>query len=223
MVIAAKLFRFAREQKGIVMVEGLIVFPLVLLTIAAFVEFGYAVFQWNQTVKALQYGARSLAVSEPIFSLPAPNGDDTYFDVITKQFNDGYTGDATAPVPADIFEKSCGAGTTACDTDKMNRLIYGANASGTDNVCGNAAANTVPGMCDFNPRIGVNNVLATYYRAGLGYEGRPFGPVLTIRLEVRDLNFDLPLVGALLNLDTITIPAHPVTITTEDLCSKNSC
>jgi hypothetical protein len=210
MVIATKLSRFARQQDGTALVEGLLVFPLVLLTFAAFFEFGYAVFQWNQTVKALQAGARHIAVSDPLIST-------------TQMANFDGGGPSGDPVPGAVVSESCGAGTTPCVASEMNRLIYGANADGTDDQCGNAAENTIPGMCDFNTRIGVNNVLATYYRAGLGYEGRPDGPVLTIRLEVKDLNFDLPLVGALLSLDTITIPAHPVTITSEDLCSTRSC
>ncbi len=208
MVIAAKLSRFARQQEGTAMVEGLIVFPLVLLTFAAFFEFGYAVFQWNQTVKALQAGARHAAVSDPLIS------------DITALEGAGAAGD---PVPAEIVSESCGAGTSPCESGPMNRLIFGATAAGTDDECGNAAENTIPGMCDFNTRIGASNVLVTYYRAGLGYVGRPGGPVLTIRLEVKDLNFDLPLVGAILGLDQITIPAHPVTITSEDLCSTSSC
>lgn len=208
MVIPAKLCGFRRQQEGTVMIEGLLVFPLVLLTFAAFFEFGYAVFQWNQTVKALQAGARHIAVSDPLIA------DLSVFDG---------PGDAGDPVPSTVMSVSCGAGTTPCVPAVMNRLIYGADAAGTDDQCGNAAENTIPGMCDFNTRIGVDNVLATYYRAGLGYEGRPYGPVLTIRLEVKGLSFDLPLVGALLSLDTITIPAHPVTITSEDLCSTKSC
>ncbi len=191
------------------MIEGLIVFPLVLLTLAAFVEFGYAVFQWNQTVKALQAGARHAAVSDPLI------GDMSVFN------GAGVAGD---PVPATVVSASCGAGTTACGADEMNRLIFGANPTGvTDDTCGNPSANSIPGMCDFNSRIGADNVLVTYYRAGLGYEGRPDGPVLTIRLEVKDITFDLPIIGALLRLNQLTIPAHPVTITSEDLCSANSC
>lgn len=208
MVNPARLFGFFRRQDGTIMIEGLLVFPLVLLTFSTFFEFGYAVFQWNQTVKALQAGARHIAVSDPLIA------DLTVFD------GGGNAGD---PVPAAVVSVSCGAGTTPCEPDAMNRLIYGANATGTDNICGNPAENTIPGMCDFNTAIRANNVLATYYRAGLGYEGRPFGPVLTIRLEVKNLSFDLPLVGALLNLNTFTIPAHPVTITSEDLCSTRSC
>lgn len=229
MVIVAKLPRFARQQEGVVVVEALLVFPLVLLAFAAFFEFGYAVFQWNQTVKALQYGTRMLTVSEPLLDLDLNDkgGPDTpekrYSVAFAEEFDDGYTDDGTAPVPAAIIERSCGAGTTPCDAEKMNRLVFGATASGTNSACGFWDVNTIPGMCDFNSRIGVENVLVTYYRAGLGYQGRPFGPALTLRVEVKDISFDLPFLGALLGLDTIAIPAHPVTITSEDLCSVRSC
>ena len=44
-----------------------------------------------------------------------------------------------------------------------------------------------------------------------------WGAVATIRLEVQDITFDLPLLGGLLGLDTIEIPPMPVTVTSEDL------
>ena len=44
----------------------MLTFPIIMLVFAAFVEFGYAMSQWNQTVKALQYGARLAAVSDPL-------------------------------------------------------------------------------------------------------------------------------------------------------------
>ena len=44
---------FWQDQRGVTLTEGLITLPLVLLAISAFVEFGYAMSQWNQTVKAL--------------------------------------------------------------------------------------------------------------------------------------------------------------------------
>ena len=80
-----------------------------------------------------------------------------------------------------------------------------------------------PGICDVNWRITPDNIVITYQRSGLGYWGRPDGPVLTMRLEVRDITFDLPILGVLLGLDEITIPAHPVTITTEDLKTCSTC
>ncbi|MGO8658054.1 TadE/TadG family type IV pilus assembly protein, partial [Rhizobium ruizarguesonis] len=44
----------------------MLTFPIVMLVFATFIEFGYAMAQWNQTVKALQYGARLAAVSDPL-------------------------------------------------------------------------------------------------------------------------------------------------------------
>jgi hypothetical protein len=44
-----------------------------------------------------------------------------------------------------------------------------------------------------------------------------------MRLEVRNITFDLPILGGLLGLNDITIPAHPVTITTEDLKTCSTC
>ena len=45
---------FLREESGISLTEAMLTFPIVMLIFAAFVEFGYAMFQWNQTVKAVQ-------------------------------------------------------------------------------------------------------------------------------------------------------------------------
>ena len=61
------------------------------------------------------------------------------------------------------------------------------------------------------------NVVVTYRVSGLGYYGRPSGAVVTIRMEVQNITFDLPILGALLGLDDVTIPAMPVTVTSEDL------
>ena len=72
-------------------------------------------------------------------------------------------------------------------------------------------------MCDLNGLIRPENIRVTYYRSGLGYVGRPAGPVVSITVETRNLNFDFYFLAALLGLENITIPAHPVTITSEDL------
>src|SRR4051812_16886960 len=68
MVRASPFRSFVHEESGASLVEGLIVLPLVILAFAAFVEFGYAMFQWNQTVKALQFGARKAAVSSSMIT-----------------------------------------------------------------------------------------------------------------------------------------------------------
>ncbi len=60
---------FLSEESGATIAEGLIALPLVMLVFAAFIEFGYAMFQWNQTVKAVHYGARLAAVSTSVFDV----------------------------------------------------------------------------------------------------------------------------------------------------------
>jgi TadE-like protein len=200
MVMSGKTFW--KDRKGTALVEGLLVFPLVLLAFASLIEFGFAVYQWNQTAKALQLGARLLAVSAPLAVDMTPLVSD-------------YPSEEGAAPPDTAVAVSCGAGTTACTATEINRLIFG-----TDNICNPNFGATKPGMCDFNGRIQPANVLITYARSGLGYVGRPGGPVVTITLELRGLTFDFFFLGALLGLDSFEIPAFPVTITGEDM---NSC
>ena len=198
---------FWKDQNGVTLTEGLITLPLVLLVISAFVEFGYAMSQWNQTVKALQFGARLAAVSDPLTS--------DFADVFPSDADDPLNnGDAT-PNDATI-SSTCGPNLANC-SDALTRIVMG-----SDGVCG-VAGDPNPGICDLNWRIQPANLVVTYQRSGLGYWGRPNGPVLTMRLEVRNVTFDLPLLGALLGLDQIEVPAHPVTLTTEDLETCSSC
>lgn len=213
MVTLRSPLSFWRDERGVTLVEGLITFPLVLLVFAAFVEFGYAMSQWNQTVKALQFGARLAAVSDPL----------------TKDFADVFPADAANPLdngdatPNDAtISSTCWLGSGDLDVSgncsaELNRIV-----KGSDGDCG-AAGDPNPGICDLNWRIQPANLVVTYQRSGLGYWGRPNGPVLTMRLEVRDVTFDLPLLGGLLGLDEIEVPAHPVTLTTEDLETCSSC
>ncbi|WDZ80752.1 pilus assembly protein (plasmid) [Ensifer adhaerens] len=198
---------FWKDQNGVTLTEGLITLPLVLLVFAAFVEFGYAMSQWNQTVKALQFGARLAAVSDPLTS--------DFTEVFpTDADNPLNNGDAT-PNDAGI-SSTCGPNLANC-SGALTRIVMG-----SDGICG-VVGDPNPGICDLNWRIQPANLVVTYQRSGLGYWGRPNGPVLTMRLEVRDVTFDLPLLGALLGLDQIEVPAHAVTLTTEDLETCSSC
>ena len=201
MVRASPFRSFVRDEAGAVLAEGLIVFPLVLLIFAAFVEFGYAVFQWNQTVKALQFGARKAAVSSSMV---------TGFDPVTVTASGSTNAGVAIPVGA-LGPWTC-TGRPAC-TAELNRIVYGAAGATTCQPVGTGS----PAMCQLNPRIGINNVRVTYMTSGLGYYGRPAGAVLTIRMEVLGITFNLPLLGALLGLNNVTVPALPVTITSEDL------
>ncbi|MDK1490774.1 TadE/TadG family type IV pilus assembly protein [Sinorhizobium sp. 7-81] len=207
MVIFRTLVSFCQDTRGVSLVEALLTFPIVILIFAAFVEFGYAMSQWNQTVKALQYGARLAAVSDPLTS----NFDTAFPISAANPLDNG----KAAPNNATIAS-TCGPALANCSAE-LSRIV-----KGSDGVCG-TAGDPRPGICDLNWRIQPENLVVTYQRSGLGYWGRPNGPVLTMRLEVRDVTFDLPVLGGLLGLNDITIPAHPVTITTEDLKTCSTC
>ncbi|MBS3648102.1 pilus assembly protein [Pseudaminobacter sp. 19-2017] len=197
MVRHRSLRRFLGEEAGVTLVEGLISLPIVMLAFAAFVEFGYAMFQWNQTVKALQLGARLVAVSDRML---------TQAQVTSLSTSTGGVGGQG--LPADGLSFTCVNGGSAECQAGLRRLVNGSGRW--------------PGLRAFNPRIGLDNVAVTYTRSGLGYHGRPNGAVVTIRLEARNITFNLPLLGGLLGLNTITIPPMPVTITSEDLSTSSS-
>ncbi len=198
---------FRQDESGVAMTEALITFPIVMLMFATFIEFGYAMSQWNQTVKALQYGARLAAVSDPLTS---------DFDAVfpTEAANPLNNGNAT-PNDATI-SSTCGPNLSNCSAE-LSRIVLG-----SDGACG-VAGDPLPGICDINWRIEPENLVVTYQRSGLGYWGRPEGPVLTMRLEVRDVTLELLFLGPLLGFDEIDVPAHPVTITTEDLQTCSTC
>jgi Flp pilus assembly protein TadG len=203
-----------RNESGAVLAEGMIVLPVVLLMFAAFVEFGYAMFQWNQTVKAAQYGARIAAVSDPLAAafVPVTAATPSSTDDAGKTIPVAGTGAASGQV---VSSWACGAGTgTACDTAGIQRLVYGKAGNTT---CQSISATVRPAMCHLNPRIQAANVRVTYSRSGLGYFGRPQGAVVTVRVEVLNVAFNLPFLGTLLKLNTITIPSLPATVTSEDL------
>lgn len=198
--MVALLKRFRESEDGVSLTEALLVTPIVLLVFTTFIELGFATFQWNQTVTAMQHGARMLAVSDPMLA-----------DM--SHLTSDYPTTEGGPVPPAILSLSCGAGEVACDSTQMQRLI-----TGSDTSCAYVAG-TRPGMCDIFPRITANSVRITYYRSGLGYVGRPDGPVLSITVELRNLTFNFLLLGRFLPTSVLTIPAHPVTITSEDMSS----
>jgi Flp pilus assembly protein TadG len=199
---------FLSEESGISLTEGMLVIPIVLLAFAAFVEFGYAMFQWNQTVKAAQYGARLAAVSDPVAN---------DFDPVAAAAAPSAT-DVGATIPIGGSWSCTGA---ACNSG-LNRIVYG-SAGATS--CPALGAGVRLAMCHFNPtKIELANVSVTYELSGLGYYTRPAGAVVTIRLTVQGITFDsdsgdndLPIIGTLLGIAQLAMPPIQVTITSEDL------
>lgn len=195
MVRLRSLRRFGASQSGIALTEGLIVFPIMVLAVSVCVEFGYMVNQWNLAAKAMQLSARQLVVSPPA----TPDFCDVFV------FDDTRGGQLIA---ADTTVTSaCGAGTGAtCDATVMASLLDGApgaNRPGLRNI--------------FDRNLTAGDLRVTYTQSGLGYEGRPMGPVVSVRLDVVRDPVDLPVLSVLLDLAGLSFPPFTVTATTEDL------
>ncbi|MBT8474400.1 MAG: pilus assembly protein [Alphaproteobacteria bacterium] len=209
-MMGKRIRRLAREEDGLSLTEALLTLPVVLIVISAFVEFGFGLFQWSQTVKSLQLGARLAAVSDPVTDVSS----------LAADLSGGLPGD-----PAPGFDETdivrCGGSGPACsETEAFNRLFYGSRIGTELYECDSNYGTRAPGICDFNPTLEPENIVITYARSGLGYTDRPgpaSGLVMTITLETENHTFDLPLLGALLGVNTFEIPALPVTVTSEDL------
>lgn len=188
------LKNFWKQQSGSALSEGLMVFPIMVLAVAACVEFGFLLHQWNSGAKAMQMGVRKLIVTEPVTS--------DFYDVF--QFNGNETGElinASAGVAS-----TCGAGTgNVCNATIMERIVEG-NGSWK-------------GLQAYFPALAIEDIRVTYERNGLGYEGRPDGPVVSVRMELIRGSINLPITSTVLHLLDIEFPPFAVTATSEDLRS----
>lgn len=199
---------FLAENEGATMVEMTLVIVLLFLVTLGFVDFGYALYQWNQASKAVQVGARLAAVSNPVAS---------NLTAVVDGLNTGVTpGDPSAG-----YSVRCNGATSSCtgggtfSAANMNRIVFGA-----DGVCGPPFGAGARGMCDVfqrNPSLGPANVVVEYTYSGLGYAARPGGPVPTIRVQLQDLTFNFFFLAGLLGLGQMEIPPMTGTITGEDL------
>jgi hypothetical protein len=64
------------------------------------------------------------------------------------------------------------------------------------------------------------NVVVEYVHTGLGYAGRPGGPIPTIRLSLTGLNFDFIILNRLIGLPQISMSSLMATATGEDLSGR---
>ncbi|MFD1341175.1 TadE/TadG family type IV pilus assembly protein [Litorisediminicola beolgyonensis] len=207
------------DRSGVTFVEALLVMPILILMMAGMIELGVLMAQFNQTVKAMHIGARYLAVSYPVLddSLLDSSGGGILPSISAMRSSNA----AGQPSPNDGLAISCTTGSTpACNSTRLNAIL-----TGGDGVCGRPATYSRPGICDVAPAVTANNLRVTYFRTGLGYAGRPYGPVATIRLELINFRFDfMGLAGvlALFGANTASgfvFQPQPVTITSEDMWS----
>jgi hypothetical protein len=208
--------RLGKDCEGAALVEFTIVLLMLLLVIGGIVDFSLAFWQMNMATKAVERGARIAAVSTPVAS--------NYADIDTVA--GGTPGDA---LPADFaFDIKCdgGAGSCSCvsgscagvsyDADAMNTIVYG---RGNGGACNTAASNVYAiGMCNLLNTITPANVIVEYTAApGVGFRGRPCGPVSTITVSLQNVMFGWFFLGGLMSFADLRFPSMRTTITSEDL------
>lgn len=203
-----------RDQCGAVFAEFAILLPIVVIIVCGSIDFLYAFYQLNAAAKAVEVGARIAAVSDPV-----ANGLD---DLSNEALLNG--ADPGAPMPA--FTVSCGEGHCGCvgacgtmpensfNASALDRIVYGRGQTS----CGVAASYYATGMCEVLSSIAPSNVLVVYSQTGLGYAGRPGGPVPTITVSLRGMQFHFFFLTSLLGVH-IAMPPMTASVTAEDLCS----
>ena len=212
------VLRFIRDTNGSVLVEVAIMLTFLIFFIFGSIDFLFAFYDWNAATKAVQAGARIAAVSDPVatnfdvisaalISRPLPPGSAMPAFTITC---DGSTAKCSC-------EGSCPAGEIVYNAAAMNTIVYGRGS----NACGDATSSYTAGMCDIFKRITPANVRIEYRQplapAGLGYVGRPGGPIPTIKVTLQNVAFRFFLLGALFH--DIQMPGLATTMTGQDLSS----
>jgi Flp pilus assembly protein TadG len=199
------LRHLARNERGASMVEFSIIASLFFMLLGGLIDFSYAFYQWNSATKALQQGARLAATSDPV-------------DSSLKNWQ-GMDGGAAPGDPFPAFTRTCSGASGSCSggtysSTAMNTIVYGRGQTS----CGAVGADQTPGMCDVFSRVQPQNVIVTYQQTGLGFAGRPGGPVPTITVELTGLTFNYVFLGGLFG--PITMPPMRTTETGEDMCTN---
>lgn len=243
---SAKRKNLLHDTSGAVLVEFTAALVVFLLLLFGTVEFSNLFYQWNAATKAVQWGARLAAVSDPVASnLKTLVGteDGTIPGIVSTANYDCTCGwdQATTTLKC---SGSVPTNATACtyDTSAMQTLVFGRAANGTVyQACQTSPAKM--GMCNMFPGLTLQNVTVEYKYTGLGYAGRPGsggntgGPVPTITVSLHQrviaadpnvLKFQFILIGGLMKIgnsafpDFIDLPSFATTVTGEDLAKAGS-
>jgi Flp pilus assembly pilin Flp len=207
--------RFVRDGAGAVLVEATVVMSLMFIFILGSVDFMYAFYQWNAASKAVQVGVRLAAVSDPVAV--------GLHNLSTAVANSFVPPGASMPgffVRCEGKSETCTcsgacAGVGAYNRAAMDTIVFGRGSSS----CADARSFYQAGMCDIFSRITAANVVIVYAQTGLGYAGRPGGPVPTITVSLQNLPFQFFFLSGVMGFDKIQIPALTTSMTAEDMAS----
>jgi Flp pilus assembly protein TadG len=218
------------DEDGGVIVEAAIVIPMMIVFLFGAVDFLFAMNQWNAASKAAQLGARLAAVSSPVATgLVDPATGITQQVLSSTVLPGGTMPSFTVTCSGNNTTCSCNSSPSGCygygssvtlDTNALKTIVYGRGNNGS---CNSPSSFYFAGMCDMYPGLQPANVVVTYTQTGLGYAGRPDGPVPTVQVSLRALNFRFFFLSSLLGFSSIPIPiiaSAPTTMTGEALCSS---
>jgi Flp pilus assembly pilin Flp len=195
------------DERGATTVEFGLISGLLFLVLFAIADFGYAFWQWSSATKALQLGVRLAAVSDPVSS-----------DLKTMT---GLSAGVVDGDPMPYYQRVCSGATSSCtnngtfDLGALQSIVYGRG-----NTTCPTQAQGFPPMCQIFPRVRPANVVIEYVHTGLGYAGRPGGPIPTIKLSLTGLNFDFIILNRLIGLPQISMSNLMATATGEDLSGR---
>ncbi len=220
------LKRLRDDTDGAAFLEFTVLAMFFFTLLFGIVEFTLAFYQWNAGTKAVQLGARLAAVSDPVPSGlesltgmeggAEPGDPMTDFSAVCQSDPDtaGATGecgtldeDGNVVPPCEGFSCSYDANSAAA----VRRIVFG---KGDRTAC---SGDPPAGMCNLFSRVTPEKVKITYTYTGLGYAGRPGGPVPTIRVELVDIPFQFIFFDGLFGLNDYDIPGLASTMTGEDL------
>ena len=213
------ILRFTRDNNGGVLVEATIMITIMFVFVLGSVDFLFAFYQWNAATKAVQMGVRIAAVSDPV----ARGLNGLSAGVVSASLRPG------SAMPS--FTVTCDGGTATCTCQGACKGVGGYNDAAMRTIvfgrgstaCGDAISSYTAGMCDIFSKITPANVRIAYTQpaapAGLGFAGRPGGPVPTIKISLQNMPLRFFFLGDLFGFRDIQIPDATTTMTGEDLYS----
>src|SRR3954454_25353542 len=149
---------FAADSSGAAAVEFGLIGGFFILLLFGVIDFGSALFQYNEASKAVQLGARLASVSDP-----GSSGLATL---------DGTSSGGEPGQPMPYYERRCSGATRTCsgggrfDPGALQSIVFGRG-----NTECPSTPQSFPPMCRIFPRIRPENVAVDYVHSGIGLAG----------------------------------------------------
>ena len=188
------------DRRGTAAVEFSLIAMLLIIVIFGIIDFSMAFWQWNSGEKATEFGVRQAAITDPVAS-----GLESW-DCKTNSINWGtYCSDpAAATLPTILCDgaaQSCSGG-------------YAFSATAFTTIFDRMQLSFV--------RLQPENVTVRYADSGLGFAGRPGGPVAAVTVCLQDMSFDMAVIDGFLGAGAIPMPQFCATLTAEDMRSAGT-